>query len=115
VGAAENSPSKSVCSIPPIACHLRAGIHGGVLPLSPARVTCSRLQFACRVCNFCASANKCARPAKPYLGGFSCKTSPGYTARMKQIIAAVVFIVIALWLGIYVVPDLIVNMFPGEP
>jgi uncharacterized protein YacL len=39
----------------------------------------------------------------------------GYTARMKQIIAAVVFIVIALWLGIYVVPDLIANMLPGEP
>jgi hypothetical protein len=46
---------------------------------------------------------------------FSCKSSPGYTARMKRIIAAVVFIIIALWLGIYVVPDLIANMLPGEP
>jgi uncharacterized protein YacL len=34
---------------------------------------------------------------------------------MRQIIFAVVFIVIALWLGIYVVPDLIANMLPGEP
>ena len=39
----------------------------------------------------------------------------GYTAMMKQIVAAVIFIVIALWLGIYVVPDLIANMLPGEP
>jgi hypothetical protein len=39
----------------------------------------------------------------------------GYTAKMKQIIVAVVFIVIALWLGIYVVPDLLTNMLPGEP
>jgi disulfide bond formation protein DsbB len=39
----------------------------------------------------------------------------GYTARMRKIIAAVVFVVIALWLGIYVVPDLIANMLPGEP
>ena len=46
---------------------------------------------------------------------FSCKSSPGYTASMKRIIAAVVFIIIALWLGIYVVPDLIANMLPGEP
>ena len=41
--------------------------------------------------------------------------STGYTARMRKIIVAVVFIVIALWLGIYVVPDLIANMLPGEP
>jgi uncharacterized protein YacL len=33
---------------------------------------------------------------------------------MIRIIAAVVFIVIAVWLGIYVVPDLIDNMLPGE-
>jgi hypothetical protein len=46
---------------------------------------------------------------------YSCKSSPGYTARMKRIIAAVAFIIIALWLGIYVVPDLIANMLPGEP
>jgi hypothetical protein len=40
----------------------------------------------------------------------------GYTARMNwQIIVAVAFVVIALWLGIYVVPDLIANMLPGEP
>jgi len=34
---------------------------------------------------------------------------------MIRIAAALVFIVIALWLGIYVVPDLIANMLPGEP
>jgi hypothetical protein len=34
---------------------------------------------------------------------------------MRKIILAVVFVVIALWLGIYVVPDLIANMLPGEP
>jgi hypothetical protein len=34
---------------------------------------------------------------------------------MKRIVAAVVFIVIALWLGIYVVPDLLTHMLPGEP
>jgi disulfide bond formation protein DsbB len=39
----------------------------------------------------------------------------GYTTRMRQIIVAVAFVVIALWLGIYVVPDLIANMLPGEP
>jgi hypothetical protein len=39
----------------------------------------------------------------------------GYIARMRKIIAAAVFVVIALWLGIYVVPDLIANMLPGEP
>jgi uncharacterized protein YacL len=32
-----------------------------------------------------------------------------------QIIAAVVFIIIALWVGIFVVPDLLANMLPGEP
>jgi uncharacterized protein YacL len=34
---------------------------------------------------------------------------------MWRIVFAVVFIVVALWLGIYVVPDLIANMLPGEP
>jgi uncharacterized protein YacL len=34
---------------------------------------------------------------------------------MRRILFAVLFIVIALWLGIYVVPDLIANMLPGEP
>jgi hypothetical protein len=41
--------------------------------------------------------------------------SASYTTEMRKIIAAVVFIGIALWLGIYVVPDLIANMVPGEP
>jgi hypothetical protein len=34
---------------------------------------------------------------------------------MRQIILALVFIAIALWLGIYVVPDLLAHMLPGEP
>jgi uncharacterized protein YacL len=34
---------------------------------------------------------------------------------MIRIVAALVFIAIALWLGIYVVPDLLANMLPGEP
>jgi uncharacterized protein YacL len=34
---------------------------------------------------------------------------------MRQIILALVFIAIAFWLGIYVVPDLLANMLPGEP
>jgi uncharacterized protein YacL len=34
---------------------------------------------------------------------------------MWRIVFAVLFIVVALWLGIYVVPDLIANMLPGEP
>ena len=48
-------------------------------------------------------------------GWFRVGLQYGYTARMRKIIVAVVFIVIALWLGIYVVPDLIANMLPGEP
>jgi hypothetical protein len=62
--------------------------------------------------NFRANGRKCqyARGL-----GFVSALGTGYTARMRQIIVAVVFVVVALWLGIYVVPDLIANMLPGEP
>jgi uncharacterized protein YacL len=33
---------------------------------------------------------------------------------MMRVVVLLVFIVIALLLGIYVVPDLIANMLPGE-
>jgi disulfide bond formation protein DsbB len=62
--------------------------------------------------NFRANGSKCQYARwLVYVSAFG----TGYTARMRQIIVAVVFVVIALWLGIYVVPDLIANMLPGEP